>query len=383
MRLGALVLLGLAATAMAFLQSVPMPTVSAHGPTVTVIPFQATGYKYKVVAWGAESGFQQPAYNDASFSTGNAAFGTTFGCAFNTNGSVKTTWPPNTDLLLRKQFTLPPGAHSLRVQGTVDNDATVYINGQLIGSVQSGFCLTSNIDFTAPDSLLIAGTNLLAIRGHDYGGATYLDVQVSVHVDATAPTITASAKKADGSTYIAGTWTNQSVTVAFTCTDSGSGVASVTDPITVSTEGVTSSVSGTCTDNAGNSASASFGPIKIDKTSPALTVSCSPNRLWPPNHKLRDVTAAPNASDSLSGIAATVLTSVTSNEPDDGLGDGDTAGDIAGWSIGTPDTAGQLRAERSGTGTGRVYTLAYTTTDNAGNSTSASCTVTVPRDQRG
>ena len=304
MRLRTLILVGLVLVLLPLLQTVQMPMVSAHGPTVTVIPFMATGYKYNVVNSGAGAGFEQPAFDDSSFSTGNAAFGTTFGCSSNTNGSVKTAWPVNTDILVRKQFTLPLGAHSLRVRGTVDNDATVYINGQQIGQVLSGFCNTPNINFTAPDSLLVAGTNLLAIRGHDYGGATYLDVKVEVHV------------------------------------------------------------------------------ASLDTTPPTLTVSCSPNLLWPPNHKLRDVTATPVASDAGSGIAAVVLTSVTSNEPDDGLGDGDTPGDIAGWSIGTLDTAGQLRAERSGTGTGRVYTITYTATDGAGNATSASCTVTVPHDQR-
>jgi hypothetical protein len=89
-------------------------------------------------------------------------------------------------------------------------------------------------------------------------------------VDTTPPTITASATKADGSLYTAGAWTNQNVTVTFTCIDNpgGSGVASVTGPSIVSTEGADQSVPGTCTDAAGNSAATSFGPIKIDKTPP-------------------------------------------------------------------------------------------------------------------
>ena len=57
----------------------------------------------------------------------------------------------------------------------------------------------------------------------------------------------------------------------------GSGLATNTVAgQTISAEGVTASVtnSGTCTDNAGNSAdSASFGPIKLDKTRPTATAS--------------------------------------------------------------------------------------------------------------
>lgn len=59
-----------------------------------------------------------------------------------------------------------------------------------------------------------------------------------------------------------------------------------------------------------------------------------------------------------------------------GLGDGDTAPDIviSGGSV-------QLRAERSGMGTGRLYTLTATVTDVASNSTTATASVSVPRDQ--
>jgi hypothetical protein len=51
--------------------------------------------------------------------------------------------------------------------------------------------------------------------------------------------------------------------------------------------------------------------------------------------------------------------------------------DIQGWTTGTADTSGQLRAERYGGA--RVYTLTYQGKDVAGN-TSSNClaTVTVP-----
>jgi hypothetical protein len=40
-----------------------------------------------------------------------------------------------------------------------------------------------------------------------------------------------------------------------------------------------------------------------------------------------------------------------------------------------------LRAERSGRGEGRVYQITYTATDDAGNTSTASATVTVPHNQ--
>jgi hypothetical protein len=41
----------------------------------------------------------------------------------------------------------------------------------------------------------------------------------------------------------------------------------------------------------------------------------------------------------------------------------------------------QLRAERSSTGAGRVYTITVTSTDKAGNSSTRTVTVTAPRNQ--
>jgi predicted extracellular nuclease len=111
-----------------------------------------------------------------------------------------------------------------------------------------------------------------------------------------------------------------------------------------------------------------------DDVDPTLSVSVSPNMLWPPNHKYVTVQATVTARDNYDPSPTVELVSVTSNEPDDGLGDGDTADDIV---ITDSDTF-QLRAERSGTGTGRVYTVTYRATDACGNSTTASATVTVP-----
>ncbi len=49
-----------------------------------------------------------------------------------------------------------------------------------------------------------------------------------------------------------------------------------------------------------------------------------------------------------------VLTSIVSNELDNGLGDGQQPNDIQEAIVGTQDTSFCLRAERSGMGTGRI-----------------------------
>lgn len=119
----------------------------------------------------------------------------------------------------------------------------------------------------------------------------------------------------------------------------------------------------------------------FDKTPPTINVSVAPTLLWPANHKMQDITANVTVQDNCPG-AGYVLTSVTSSEPDDGLGDGDTPNDIQGASLGTPDTAFALRAERSGSGPGRIYTVTYTATDASSSQTSAQAIVTVPHDKK-
>jgi len=116
-----------------------------------------------------------------------------------------------------------------------------------------------------------------------------------------------------------------------------------------------------------------------DVTPPSLSVSASPNRLWPPNHGYVRVTTTVTASDTVDSSPTVTFVSATSNEPDDapGGGDGSTTNDI----VVVGDTTFDLRAERSGSGNGRVYTLTYRVADDCGNERTASATVRVPHDQ--
>ena len=109
-----------------------------------------------------------------------------------------------------------------------------------------------------------------------------------------------------------------------------------------------------------------------ETTPPTLSVTLSRTTLNPPNHKYVTVNATVTASDQTSPTVT--LVSVTSDEPDNGADDGDTTDDIV---IVDKDTF-KLRAERSGVGDGRVYTVTYRATDACGNSTIDTATVTVP-----
>jgi hypothetical protein len=115
-----------------------------------------------------------------------------------------------------------------------------------------------------------------------------------------------------------------------------------------------------------------------DTQPPQVTLALSHQELWPPNHRLVPVTATVQVTDRCDPSASFQLLSVTSNEPDDGQGDGDTSGDIQGVEPGTPDTSFLLRAERSGAGSGRVYAVVYRARDGAGNVAPAVALVRVP-----
>jgi hypothetical protein len=96
--------------------------------------------------------------------------------------------------------------------------------------------------------------------------------------------------------------------------------------------------------------------------------------LGPPNHKMIGVLLTYDVSDNC-GSPALAL-NVTSNQPVNGTGDGDTAPD---WQL-VDDHHVLLRAERApSSAAGRTYTITVTATDSAGNSSAAPVTVRVPR----
>jgi hypothetical protein len=111
-----------------------------------------------------------------------------------------------------------------------------------------------------------------------------------------------------------------------------------------------------------------------------ISLVVEPTSLWPPDHKMHLVADDVSTEGSCGGSELGVT--VTSNEHPNGHGDGNTEQD---WEVvdngdGTYDV--WVRAERSGKGDGRVYTITATLTDAAGNVTAESSgTVTVPHDK--
>lgn len=119
-----------------------------------------------------------------------------------------------------------------------------------------------------------------------------------------------------------------------------------------------------------------------DSTAPTLAPVPDKSILWPPNHKMVAITIEANASDNTGG-PVTLTATVSSNEPDSGLWDGDIGPDwtepVINQSTGIITL--QLRAERDGSGNGRVYTITITATDESNNSSNVQLEIIVPHDQ--
>jgi hypothetical protein len=279
---------------------------------------------------------------------------------------------------------------TLNFEIKADNFAKVELNGTPLHSgLIEGQPAPLNADF-AFASALQPGINTITIYVGDWGGLNGFNFRIDMSVvseeplglvsavDTTPPVIVPEVSGTPGENG----WYVSDVTVSWTVTDPESDISSTSgcgaSAVTSDTAGTTFTCEAT---SAGGTASSSV-TIKRDATAPEMACSVTPSALWPPNHKMVDVNASVSVNDATSGAAGFKLAAALSNEPDNGLGDGDTANDIQGFVLGTPDTAGQVRAERSGKGSGRVYTLSYTGMDQAGNSASCSPTVSVPHDRR-
>lgn len=136
----------------------------------------------------------------------------------------------------------------------------------------------------------------------------------------------------------------------------------------------------TVTDENGASDSDDVTITIEDTTAPVLSFNQVTGSLWPPNHKMVLVATGISAHDLVDG-APDVTVIVSSNEAANGRGDGNTDSDyeIVTRNDGSIDV--YVRAERSGRGNGRVYTISMSSSDVAGNSASESFEVQVAQNQ--
>jgi len=122
--------------------------------------------------------------------------------------------------------------------------------------------------------------------------------------------------------------------------------------------------------------SCTFNVTVNDAEAPVVAnVTVTPTVLWPPNHKMRDVVVGYDVTDNCNWVVTDL--SVKSNEPQTGTG---TSGLTNDWQVVDAHHV-KLRAERSGGGTGRIYTIIITASDASNNIAKQYLTVTVPANQ--
>lgn len=151
--------------------------VGAYGFEILseVVSYASSGWRYRQVAAGEALGFESGPEPEG-FADGAAPFGDG-SCP----GPASTFWSPGTEIAIRRVVELPEGAKGLVVSAAIDNDVRVWWNGIELTTdwAQSEGCAVADrFVFSVPDERVLRGSNLLAVRGRDRGGAAYLDVAV-------------------------------------------------------------------------------------------------------------------------------------------------------------------------------------------------------------
>jgi hypothetical protein len=284
-----------------------------------------------------------------------------------------------------------PGENSTTGAGTVDCFAAIgppdAVCSNRLVPTDAGVCVATGISVDAgssdpfgqaisldqnPDNPYALGATPVDLTATDTDGLTDVCTSTVTVVDQEKPSITAPADITKECDSHNGTAVDIGIAIASDNCDADPSVSN--DAPALFPLGVTP-VTWTATDDALNQQTDGQLVTIEDTTPPEITVSVSPDKLWPPNHKLVPITPTVVATDICDPNPIVRLISISSNEADNGNGDGNTTGDIAV----TDDFTYSLRAERVGSGTGRIYTIVYEAEDQSGNKTQAEATVVVPK----
>ena len=164
----------------------------------------------------------------------------------------------------------PNTTYTLQIyNGGLEDDEFEEVSSSIISlngiQVVSPNEFNQNVSFIEKPVTLNTNNELtVEVWGKPGGGST---IKI-IGVDDDPPTITAFV---DPKSNASG-WHNQNATVTFDCSDATSGIATCPDPVVVSNEGAGQVITGTATDNAGNSTTIHV-TLDIDKTLPVISLT--------------------------------------------------------------------------------------------------------------
>ena len=152
---------------------------------------------------------------------------------------------------------------------------------------------------TVTETITGQGTGLSATGTcTDLAGNTASDTHGGVKIDRTAPGITFAGQDPDANLN---GWNDGTVTLSWSCTDDLSGAIDAIVTHDLTDEGDHQSATGTCEDEAGNTASSTDGDVRIDLTDPVITGTRNPD---PNGNGWNDepVDVSFTCTDDLSGV---------------------------------------------------------------------------------
>ncbi len=185
------------------------------------------------------------------------------------------------------------------------NNSNVTVNWSCSDAVSGATSANVN-QIVSAEGLNQSSTGVCA----DNAGNSASDTQNGISIDKTSPVIgfvsRTPAANVNG-------WNNANVTVNWSCNDALSGAVSPTISQTISSEGAALSSTGTCADNADNTASNTQNGINIDKTAPVISfVSRTAANANGWNNS--NVTVNWSCNDALSGAVSSTVSQTVSSE---------------------------------------------------------------------
>lgn len=285
----------------------------------------------------------------------------------------------NDDLLVRVMDTTPPSitapADVSAEQAHRDGTAVEIGTAQATDISDAAPVITNNAPAVFP-----FGSTIVTWTATDASGNMALANQVITVVDTTPPSLTVPADVSAEQAYRDGTAVDIGTAQA---TDISDASPVITNNAPAVFPFGSTIVTWKATDASGNTTSTTQMVTMVDTTPPVGTMSVTPELLWPPDHKYVQVTPSLLVSDICDAEIDIVLDSITMNEGEDTntyysevdgtFGDGNTVQDIY-----VENGLIYLRAERSGQGAGRIYSIKFRLIDDSGNVGSTEATVTVP-----